>query len=66
MISHYYVKAIFMSENNFSHSYNFSLVRRENRYKEVKYQKRNYKKKIMIKDYTKIIFVDNELYYFLI
>ena len=28
-----------MSENNFSHSYNFFLVWRENQYPEVKYQK---------------------------
>ena len=28
-----------MSENNFSHSYNFFLVWRENQYQEVKYQK---------------------------
>ena len=39
MISHYEVRTIFMSENNFSHSYNFFLVWRENQYPEVKYQK---------------------------
>ena len=38
-----------MSENNFSHSYNFSLVWRENQYLEVKYQKKTVKK-----DYEKI------------
>ena len=39
MISHNEVRTIFMSENNFSHSYNFFLVWRENQYPEVKYQK---------------------------
>ena len=49
MISHYEVRTIFMSEDNFSHSYNFSFVRAENQYLEVKYQENNRKKKIIKK-----------------
>ncbi len=44
-----------MSENNFSHSYNFSFVRAENQYLEVKYQENNRKKRLLKKDYKKII-----------
>ena len=55
MISHYEVRTIFMSENNFSYSYNFSFVRAENQYLEVKYQENNRKKRSLKKDYKKII-----------
>ncbi len=57
MISHYEVRTIFMSENNFSHSYNFSFVRAENQYLEVKYQENNRKKRSLKKDYKKNNFI---------
>ena len=54
MISHYEVRTIFMRENNFLHSYNFSFVMAENQYLEVKYQESNRKKRLLKKDYKKI------------
>ena len=42
-----------MSENNFSHSYNFFLVRPENQYSEVKYQEKWEKNRLWKKDYKK-------------
>ena len=49
MISHYEMRTIFMRENNFSHSYNFSFVRAENQYLEVKYHENNRKKRSLKK-----------------
>jgi len=40
MISHYQMKAILRSESNFSHSYNFFLVKAKKQFSEVNYQKK--------------------------